>query len=187
MKFLLMAALVCVFVAGMISTASANLLQNPSFEDPETQADNPYGDIAAFWGRWGHWMNRETGWKPTRTGKCLMGYHHWEINDPETSGFYQDVDDVTAGQQCVFTIYAAKDKDTNAEAIELRIEKTGGFETLGSVVYKLSDLKGSGYTPLSVSAAAVEDGVRVTVMVTPSKTSPRNGAIKFDDASLVTE
>ncbi|OQA26291.1 MAG: hypothetical protein BWY59_01441 [Verrucomicrobia bacterium ADurb.Bin345] len=182
---LVLAVMVCVL--GMISVSSANLLQNPSFEDPETEADNPYGDIAASWGRWGHWMNRETGWKPTRTGACLIGYHHWEIGGPDTSGLYQDVDDVTAGSQCVFSIHAAKDKDTNIESIELRIEKTGGFETLGSATYKLDDLKGAGYTKLSVSARATEDGVRVTVVVNPAKSSPRGGALKLDDAELVTE
>ena len=26
---------------GLVSASSANLLQNPSFEDPETEADNP--------------------------------------------------------------------------------------------------------------------------------------------------
>ena len=36
---LVLAVMVC--VRGMISVSSANLLQNPSFEDPETEADNP--------------------------------------------------------------------------------------------------------------------------------------------------
>lgn len=180
-----------VLVVGLLAGSAAyggNLLKNASFEDAEMDADNPYGDLAAGWGRWGHWVNRETGWKPTRSGKCLIGYHHWEITTDETSGVYQDVDEVEAETTCVFSVFAAKDKDTNAQSIELRLEKVGGYETLASTVYPLSELKGTGWTKLTVTGrAGADDGVRVVIVITPAAETPRSGAIKLDDAELTTE
>jgi hypothetical protein len=159
-------------------------IRNDSFEDAETEADNPYGDIAAGWGRWGNWINRESGWKPTKSGKCLMGYHHWQIEEDADSGFYQDVEDVPAGSECTFTIYASRDKATNADAIELRLEKNGGFEVLATQVYPLSELQ-PGWQKLSITGKApAEGGIRMVVVVRPKAEGTREGAIKFDDASL---
>ena len=170
--------------ASMTLTAGAWELQNPSFEDADESADNPYGDLSANWGRWGHWMNRETGWKPVRTGKCIMGYHHWQIEDDETSGLYQDVDGVPAGKSYTFKVFAMKDKETDIDNIELRLELLGGASTVASTNYKLSDLK-SEWTELSVTGTPETEGLRVLVVVTPKQGGDRHGALKFDDASLV--
>jgi hypothetical protein len=160
-------------------------LQNPSFEDADESADNAYGDLAAFWGRWGNWMNRETGWKPVRTGKCLMGYHHWQIEENDNSGFYQDIEGVPAGKSYTFKIFAMKDKDSDVDNIELRLELFGGATTVASTNYKLSDLSSGQWTELSVTGSPETEGLRVLVVVTPKSGGDRHGALKFDDASVV--
>ena len=171
----------------MLTDASGAVdISNPSFEDVETEVDNPYGDLAAGWGRWGHWMNRETGWKPTVSGKCVMGYHHWEISGSDTSGIFQDVEDIEPESTCTFSVHVAKDSGTNAESVELRLEKLGGFETLASMTYSMQDIKGS-YSKLSVTGRNKEQGVRLVVVVTPSQSDDREGALKFDDVSLDVE
>lgn len=170
--------------AALTLQAGAWEVQNPSFEDADESADNPYGDLSAFWGRWGHWMNRETGWKPVRTGKCIMGYHHWQIETDETSGFYQDIEGVPAGASCTFKIFAMKDKDTDVDNIELRLELLGGVSTVASKNFKLADLKGTQWTELSVTGTPETEGVRVLVVVSPKQGGDRHGALKFDDASL---
>ena len=158
-------------------------LVNGSFEQAETVLPNPYGDLAANWGRWGNWMNRESAWVPTHSGLGLMGYHHWEIQEPAISGFYQDVTNVPVGSACVFGIYAYKDPGTDAEFIELRIERVGGFRVLQSRTYLMNEL-GTSWQQLWIKATNDEPGVRVVVSVKPKTEAGRNGALKFDDAEL---
>lgn len=162
-------------------------LKNPSFEDLELEQDNPYGDLAAHWGRWGEWMNREAAWKPTKSGKCLMGYHHWEVKGSDSSGFYQDVDGLESGAEYEFSVYAMADKNTNAEKVEIRLEKVGGFVTIASQTYGIDELVKNKWSRLSVSGKVPEDetGLRVLVIAYPAKNGPRHGAIKFDDADLI--
>lgn len=177
-------SVVLVMAAG-IAGAFAQQLQNASFEDAETETENLYGDLAARWGRWGNWMNRETQWTPTRSGQCLMGYHHWRIEEPEVSGFYQDVSDIPDGTLCMFSIFAYRDEGTNAESVELRIEKMGGFEVLASRVLSMEEIRKNGWGKISVTGTTRGGGVRVLVAVTPLKQGFRQGAIKFDDAELI--
>ena len=174
-------------VFAMLAAVARGGLKNPSFEDLELEQDNPYGDLAAHWGRWGEWMNRETGWKPTKSGKCLMGYHHWEVKGSDSSGFYQDIEDLEPGSEYEFSIYAMIDKNTNAEKVELRLEKVGGFVTLASQMYTLDQISKTKWTRLSVSGKVPEDetGLRVLVIAYPAASGSRDGAIKFDDADLM--
>lgn len=176
--------LLVLVVAGVSAWAG---LKNPSFEDLEIELDNPYGDLAAHWGRWGEWINRETVWKPTRSGKCLIGYHHWEVKGSDSSGIYQDVEDLEPGQTYEFSVFAQKDRDTNAEKVELRLEKIGGFVTVASETYEVGRIKVGGWDRLSVSGKVPEDetGLRVLVIVYPAPNPPRSGALKFDDADLL--
>lgn len=179
---------VLVFVFGVLLGVGAygetkQLLLNPSFEESESAADNPYGDLAANWGRWGNWMNRETGWKPTRSGECMAGYHHWQIEKNEDSGLFQDVSNVPPKSVCTFSVYATRDADTDPDSIEIRIEKAGGFQPLASQSYSMNQLGGT-WEKLSVTATNSEAGVRVLIAVKPKPGSPRGGAVKFDDASL---
>jgi hypothetical protein len=175
-----------VLSAGLASVSWAGLM-NPSFEDLELEQDNPYGDLAAHWGRWGEWMNRETGWKPTKSGKCLMGYHHWDVKGSDSSGFYQDVDGLEPGAEYEFSVFAMKDAKTNADKVELRIEKMGGFVNLASQIYPVAEIPSGKWTRLNVKGKvpAEENAIRVLVIAYPSQSSPRDGAIKFDDADLV--
>ena len=108
----------CVVVAAFL--VRADLLQNPSFEE---QGIAP--DLAAHWYRWGQWINREDSWAPTRTGKCMIGYHHWQIEDANDSGIWQDITGVKVGQRFKFSVFVWFDK-TNAPAreVELRLEAT---------------------------------------------------------------
>ena len=68
----------------LAATGASGQLLNGSFEEQDSFRPNPYGDIAAYWGRWGNWMNRESAWEPTHGGLSLMGYHHWEIQESST-------------------------------------------------------------------------------------------------------
>lgn len=178
---------VLAIVAGVLVCAAgtwAGPLQNGSFEEEETEQDNAYGDLAANWGRWGNWMNRETSWKPVKKGKCLIGYHHWRIEEESSSGIYQDVEDTPAGAEITFTICASKDSDTNAESVELRLEKLNGEDVVASQIYPMAAVKSGGWGKLSVTGTNPDEGVRVVVVVTPAQAEERTGAVKFDDASL---
>lgn len=178
------AVVLAMSVALIATQAQAQKLLNGSFEDPEQEMDNPYGDLAAHWGRWGCWINRESAWKPVRDGKCLIGYHHWEIEEASESGIYQDIEGAPSDAECTFTIEAYKDSGSNAESVELRIEKAGGYETLASKIFPLSELKGNGWQKLSVTGRTGAEGVRVLVVVKPASDGERKGALKFDDAAL---
>ena len=179
---LISAAILAIFTGPM--SAPAQLLLNGSFEDPETQAENPFGDLAAHWGRWGNWINRETAWTPTHSGKCLIGYHHWQIQEDTTSGLYQDITGAPVGSNAVFGVYAFKDEKTNIESVELRIEKYGGGQVIASEVCPGDHVKTGGWGHLSVSGTNTEPGLRVLIVVKPKQGGNREGAVKIDDATL---
>ena len=84
---IVLSAVFAAALASLAMGAEAELV-NASFEDPMDQASWTC-DIAKSWTRWGHWINRETGWMPTKSGTCLIGYHHLEINGTENSGLSQ--------------------------------------------------------------------------------------------------
>jgi len=161
-------------------------LVNPSFEDAGAS-----GDVAAGWGRWGQWFNREEGWTPVRTGHCILGYHHWQIPDSNNSGVFQDVQGAVKGTTYTFGIYVNADKATgnsqDAVSIELRLESTvdGQQQTVASKIYKVADLKPNAWETLTVSGAPTNDTFRVLVVVTPSPVDgTRGGALRFYDAFL---
>ncbi len=106
---------VMVLCVAFLNAAAWAGLKNASFEDLETEQDNPYGDLAAHWGRWGEWMNRETGWKPTKSGKCLMGYHHWGSQGQRFVWLLSGRGRLETGAEYEFSVFAMKDKNTNAE------------------------------------------------------------------------
>jgi len=163
-----------------------SLLANGSFEQPADSAD-----LAANWNRWGPWMNREAAWLPTHSGSAEIGYHHWQINSEDTSGWWQNVSVETA-KRYTFSIYAQRDipthGQTEARTLELRIESTTdlGQLTLNSQTFDVSKLAtGKEWTPLSVSGTANTSQLRVLVVITPAPDGPRGGAVKLDDAALV--
>jgi len=165
------------------SGSVAAQLVNPSFEDSNDE-DDMMSDVADHWERWGSWINRETGWSPTRDGDCLLGYHHWRIEGPDTSGVYQDVADVPANSECEFSVYAMRDNDTNIESVELRLEAFEGGEPFASETFSLNRIGKNKWKKISVSGMPLADGVRVLIVVTPKEKGERAGAVKFDDAEL---
>ena len=177
------AAVLFASMVAVVASESLGQLLNGGFEEAETVLPNPYNDLASSWGRWGNWMNRETAWVPTHGGNCLMGYHHWEIQEPAMSGFYQDVTNISPGSTCVFGVYVYKDPGTDAEFVELRIERAGGFYAFEGRTYQMDELRSS-WQRLWIRATNDAPGVRVVAIVKPKQASGRNGALKFDDAEL---
>ena len=163
---------------------SAEALKNASFEEPGGDGQLYISDRAFSWERWGAWFNREMTWAPVREGQCLMAYHHWQIQGEDTSGVYQDIPDVPAKQARTFRVHATRDKGTNAEFIELRIEPLSGGQPLASRLYRMNDIKAGKWTELSVTGQSPTKGMRVLVVVKPGRSSNRKGAVKFDAAAL---
>lgn len=160
-------------------------LQNPSFEEAMDPV-NYTCDIAKNWTRWGHWMNRETGWQPTKSGECLIGYHHWEINGTENSGLSQLVAGLRKDVSYTFSIFAFIDKDTNVESIQLRL--SDGKQDIADQAYDIKSMVRGEWTSLSVTGKALSDKMWVNVIVEPMKKVQnqwdRKGAIKLDDADF---
>ncbi len=164
-----------------------NCLTNGSFEDVADSA----ADQARGWSRWGDWINRETGWEPTRDGTCLIGYHHWQIPSADNSGMYQDVSGLMPGRCYEFRVYASRDVCRpgrhGAQDVELRLESFGpaGLLRCASRSYPVQDLASDGHwSRLSVSAIAPSGELRVLIIVNPSREEPRGAAVKFDAAVL---
>ena len=158
-------------------------LANASFEDP-LDPENPIQHLAAGWGMWGGWMNRETGWVPVRSGHCIVGYHHFRIGDTNSSGLFQDVPDVPAGSVCRFTIQACKDHNTWPASVQVRIEPRGGGAPIAGRSYTAEEIRLNQWTELAVIATNAERGIRVVFEAVPKATGKRDGALRFDDAAL---
>ena len=162
-------------------------LVNASFEEGGTPPDTAVG-----WTRWGEWINRETDWKPVRTGKAVLGYHHWQIPSEADSGVWQEVKDVKAGQKVKFSIFLMVDpvsgNQARAEYVELRLEysKNGWQEVLAQKRVPLKNFPADeAWHPVEVEGEACADGIRVVVAIMPSlDEAPRAGAVKFDDAKI---
>ena len=174
--------LVVMIVAGSC-LAQTQLLQNPSFEQGGSSSD-----LAAGWNRWGQWMNREEGWKPTHSGACLIGYHHWQIENRDDSGLWQDAK-VQPGRKYTFSIFVTRDVAENpARQVEVALESTvdGRQVTIAKKSYPVSDLaSGEKWSRLVISGVATGDTMRVLVRIAPAEKGARGGAIKMDDASLI--
>ncbi len=174
-------------VALLLQCAGAAMLKNGSFEE---QGDAP--DRAANWSRWGNWFNRETSWKPTRSGKCLLGYHHWRIEKPDSSGVWQDVGPVVPGTEAIFSVYVSADAVEEGtqgfEAVELRLETTvyGEQSTLASRRWPREAIETNGrWSRLAVRSVVPTDALRVLIIVHPGQgPKKRSGAVKFDEARL---
>jgi hypothetical protein len=176
---------VCGCLCCVVVALSAEL-QNASFEEPQNDGDWT-SEVAANWHRWGQWINRETGWQPTHGGDCLIGYHHWRLEESDSSGIYQDIVDVPAGSACEFSVYVYKDKETNADQLELRMEPYEGGEALVSKKFSMNKLRNDRWKEVSVSGVNLDEGLRVLIIAYPGKPGERAGALKLDDASLSVE
>lgn len=164
----------------------ASLLKNGSFE---AQGEQP--NLAAGWSRWGDWIDRETAWSPTKEGKAVIGYHHWQIEGKgATAGLWQDAK-VEPGKRYTFTIFAQHDAveadKKDAKTIELRLEgvRPDGQITLNSQEFGVAHLAtGDKWTKLSVSGTANAETIRVLAVINSSDEATRGGAIKLDAAML---
>lgn len=168
-----------------------NLLKNPSFEtaeDPGSAADR-----AKHWDRWGQWFNRETGWTPTINGTAILAYQHWQIQDGQNSGVWQDVEALTPGQSYEFQVNANLDPGTSGPAalpalVEIRLEAVqanGKTLTLATRSYPARNLaKGNDWSRLSIAAQATNSTMRVFLISYPAEGTTRDGAIKFDQVAL---
>ncbi|HEY8965125.1 MAG TPA: hypothetical protein VIM58_01705 [Candidatus Methylacidiphilales bacterium] len=165
-----------------LAGAVAQSLQNPSFEEAGSSPDR-----AAGWNRWGDWINRETEWRPAHGGSCLIGYHHWQIGEAKSSGLWQDVVGIKAGQKVTFGVWVWVDPATApASSIELRLETAGEKDQVAfaSATFPLSELPLNRWKELKVSGTVPKDGLRVLLIANPSAAAPRDGSVKLDDASL---
>ena len=97
-------------------------------------------DRAVGWDRWGNWINRECDWSPVNDGTCLIGYHHYKIEDNADSGCFQNID-VEPGRYYTFSVLANADQPgdgyNGAKEVELRLETTlhGQQATIASKKY----------------------------------------------------
>jgi hypothetical protein len=171
----------------VVTFAHAADLKNASFE---TAGDSP--DTALNWDRWGQWMNRETAWTPAHgSSACMLGYHHWQIEDTNNSGVWQDISDVKPGQRFKFSVFVQIDKGdpgTNpVKEVELRLEATrnGSQLEIQSAKYTAANLPADGqWHQISVTGTTPESNLRVLIVASPADSAPRGGAVKFADASL---
>jgi hypothetical protein len=178
-----LAGLVILAATGM--AASAQTLRNASFEELETDRDNPAAVLAASWGRWGNWFDRESSFDDALSGDCAMVYHHEETSQTDSSGIFQDISGVEPGSECTFSIQARTDTaQLNIQSIELRLEKQGGFETYASQSYSTDELSSAAWSRLAVTGRVKEEGVRVLVIVYPAGGAERKGIVIFDDAEI---
>lgn len=160
-------------------------LQNGSFE-----AAGESSELASGWNRWGDWMNRETGWSPTRDGTTVFGYHHWQSGGG-SAGLWQDVA-VTPGERYTFSISAQHDLVEagrhDAKSVELRLESVtpDGQITLNSRTIDVANLAtGNAWSRPSISGTATTSMLRVLIVVNAAEESARGGALKFDAATLL--
>ncbi|MBN1268088.1 MAG: hypothetical protein JXB04_00735 [Kiritimatiellae bacterium] len=175
-------ALACLASALIVASAYGQLL-NGSFEQPDSP-ENRTSDRALHWGRWGDWINRETGWTPTHSGTCLIGYHHWKIEGGNSSGLFQDVIDVPPGSACAFKTFIFRDAGSNVESVEMCLEPFGGGEPIACQRWGMDDLPEGSWEEISISGMNPTKGIRVLIIVRPTESRLKAGAIKFDDASL---
>ncbi len=166
-----------------------NLLRNASFERCAAETT----DLPADWQRWGAWFNREDSWTPRRDGECVLAYHHWRLERADSAGIYQEVVGIAPGVSTTFSVFANRDEpreDMHGPAsVELRIESTlnGRMVHVASQTYAAAQIAtGDKWSKLTVDGAVPSDSARVLLIVSASKETPRDAALKFDAAALRT-
>ncbi len=177
----------------LLSThASANLLSNPSFEDPIT------ADGAPFVGFWEGFSGAGTASSDNGMSNPRTGDQHAEISivdsDNSFAGLFQDVPGLTPGTMGVFSGWHATPSDPLDVGVEIRIEwrdSVAGVEV--SRTPNISDQRPTGleYTPFELIAEvpAGADTARVVYAIqTFGGDGPTNtGTVHLDDLSFVPE
>ncbi len=167
---------------------NGNLLRNGSFEIASEKGE----DQAKHWSRWGEWFNRDQDWEPQRDGRCLLGYHHWQVGTESDSGVYQDVTGLRPGERVRFTVFANRDIPSSSHSgpkfVELRLESPSPSRNLmvASRRYECGSVaSGGSWSRLQVDGTAPGERMRVLIVVEPGRERNRDAALKFDQASLV--
>jgi len=176
---------ICMLAA--VGCLTAQELENPSFEEPGSFETQPQG-----WKVFGDHLRRETTWHPIKSGEALLGYGHWRVTENVPSGIWQQVQGIAKGDEIVFSISVMADAcpsdKSPAESIELILESTedGRQVTVASQKFSVADIPpGAEWQKISVEGKAPTDSLRLMILVTPSASSDRSAALKFDDAELL--
>lgn len=161
-----------------------DLLANGSFESGGTGATS-----------WTHSdtnVRRQTGWVPVRDGSALIGYRHWEVSGSSPSSITQVVTGLDPSHEYTFSVFANKDNvdpgEANADRVELVIETTGTpTRVIERRSFPVSQIEsGSAWSRLHLRFRPVSSEARVRIVAYPDTSgATRDGAVKFDDASLV--
>lgn len=166
--------------------AFSQSLVNPDFSEEGAESH-----IAAGWETVGEWMRREPSWYPKPASGEVMGYHHYRIQNSEVSGFFQDVADVKAGQTVRFAILIMADEFNpdlqGPQKVELKLEAgaEGLRETVASMEIPLEEIPmDNQWHEFAIDGVMPQDGLRVSVTVTPSESAPRSSSLKFAEAYL---
>lgn len=179
------AAALC--MVGLASTASANLLANPGFEDPITSGPGP------FVGRWEP-FNSPTGAGAgnsadnPRTGLLSLNMNI-VATDNAFAGAFQDVAGLTAGSPVEFSAWYATPSNPLDLTFEARIEwRNSVTDTEVSRTPNFTTPPGSAYTQFTLPATVPvgADVARVVFAVQTFTPEPTNtGIVYVDDASFV--
>lgn len=161
-----------------------DLLANGAFESGGTNASS--------WAHSDARIQRQTGWTPVRDGNALIGYRHWEVSGGSPSSIDQVVSGLDPAREYTLSVFANKDTvdagEANADRVELVIETTGTptrvIERRGFPVSQIAS--GSGWSRLHLRFHPVSSQARVRLVAYPDTSgATRDGAVKFDDATLV--
>ncbi|MGD9636599.1 MAG: hypothetical protein AB7U97_25165 [Pirellulales bacterium] len=184
------AFLVAFAVAALVTAqASANLLANPSFEQPITMDGAPF---VGFWEGFsgGAGASSANGNSMPRTGIQELDLGIDGI-DNSFAGAFQDVPGLIPGTPVVFSGYHKKGTDPADVGIEIRIEwRNTGANTEISRTPNLTVAPGSDYVPFALPSVvpAGADTARVVYAIQTfgGEPGPTNtGLVYVDDVSLV--
>lgn len=165
--------------------AGESVLSNGSFEEAA-----PGASAGRSWLHWSDVISRQDGWSPVRDGSSILAYRHWEAGG-DSSGVWQDVDTVP-GTDFRFEVYANLDRGAAGgsppAAVELRaeaIQPDGSVLRLATRTWQAEELAtGEEWSRLELPLTAMGEATRVLIVTWPAAEGRRDGALKFDDASL---
>lgn len=180
------ALLIASTLALVHSTASANLLTNPGFEDPITMDGPP------FVGFWESFVSGSDAVAQNSTAMPRSGAQSLELAilnsaSNQFAGVFQDVVGLAAGQTGTWSGWHLLNGDPGG--IEIRIEwRNSGTNTEISRTPAFVPTPGSSYEAFSLSAVVPvgADSARVVYAIQSFGTA-RNQAVYVDDVSFTTD
>lgn len=170
------------------SQASANLLANPSFEDPITSDGPPF--VGSWEGFQGPGALASNGNASPRSGLQELNLVIDNTNNTFT-GAFQDVPGLTAGTPVIFSGWHKKGSNPADVGVEIRIEwRNSGSNSEITRTPNLTDAPGNDYIPFTlpsiVPAGADTARVVYAIQTFGGEPGPTNtGLVYVDDVSLV--